>query len=256
MSGEELESMEKLPLSTQLRYFPQKIFQKSVLNSYTQISPKYIRVNFNHKPQMEFSENLSQPLINFSPVPLYYNLSHTEDFSVMALATREIGVDLEKFRPVNEKARLNPKVFSKEERQMIKQDAKSEASCVYFWKLWTLKEAFLKWLGLGLQSNLSILPRLNFIEKQKGVHILQNQTLNLQNPINQINSEKVILLQNQINSSFIVSVCASPFIFSISEGKNSKADFSNFEPANFHKQTLKIEKITPDKIKNFEFTPT
>ncbi|MDA3864490.1 MAG: 4'-phosphopantetheinyl transferase superfamily protein [Deltaproteobacteria bacterium] len=251
LSGEELVSMKKLPPAIQIKYFPQKIFQKYVLNLYTQVPPVNIRVNFQHKPQVEFLECSPEHQTSFSPVPIYYNLSHTEGFSVMALATREIGVDVEKVRPVNKKARLNPEIFSKEELKKLKQEP--ESSDISFWKLWTLKEAYLKWQGLNLQSNISILPQLNFVEKHQGVHILQNHNLNLLNSTGKINPETAFLLQKQINHAFVVSVCSSLDIFTIPNGLNCQQNFSKSEPGNFYRQTLKMEKIFPDKIEIFEF---
>lgn len=83
---------------------------------------------------------------------LFFSLSHSEHHLVCAVADTEIGVDIE---PVST---LRPAVmrrcFTREEQEWIGDDA------TRFSRLWTMKEAYMKWTGSGLSvpANEILLP--------------------------------------------------------------------------------------------------
>ena len=82
--------------------------------------------------------------------PLRFNVSHSDGFALLALTrTGEIGVDLEKRRPIDDIARLARTAFSATEQQeldAVDPGARIEA----FFNGWTRKEAYLKARGDGL----------------------------------------------------------------------------------------------------------
>lgn len=81
---------------------------------------------------------------------LRFNPSHTAGLAVCAVtADREIGVDVESIKPDFATAGIVNHFFAPEEIASLDQ-ATGDARQVRFFQLWTLKEAFLKAVGLGL----------------------------------------------------------------------------------------------------------
>jgi 4'-phosphopantetheinyl transferase len=79
---------------------------------------------------------------------LQFNLSHSEDMAVLAVARElEVGVDVEWIRPVEE--RIAEKFFSPAEQRALA-DLPPEWVTRGFFECWTGKEAFVKARGTGL----------------------------------------------------------------------------------------------------------
>ncbi|MBR6523860.1 MAG: 4'-phosphopantetheinyl transferase superfamily protein [Clostridia bacterium] len=76
---------------------------------------------------------------------VYFNISHSGDKAVCAFGTSEIGVDIEKIRPLCE--RLMDKIALPSERAKI-----SAAKQIV--RLWTRKEALAKCVGEGLGEDI------------------------------------------------------------------------------------------------------
>ena len=79
---------------------------------------------------------------------VFFNLSHSGQMVMCAVSDREVGCDVE------EKAAFDPAlaayVMTKEELRYI-DAAHEEARQDIFYRLWTLKESYMKATGLGLQ---------------------------------------------------------------------------------------------------------
>lgn len=80
---------------------------------------------------------------------LWFNLSHSGDRALVALADREVGVDLEELRTNVEFRRLAIRFFSPLEREAL-EAVPDEGLPLAFFRLWTRKEAYLKACGKGL----------------------------------------------------------------------------------------------------------
>ncbi|MBQ6266383.1 MAG: 4'-phosphopantetheinyl transferase superfamily protein [Clostridia bacterium] len=76
--------------------------------------------------------------------PLRFSLSHSGDLVAMAVSDREIGVDLERLRPVRLDAARRIAVPA--ELDYIGDDPRR------FLQIWTLKEAYFKCIGTGLMG--------------------------------------------------------------------------------------------------------
>jgi 4'-phosphopantetheinyl transferase len=87
-----------------------------------------------------------------SSVPLSFNLSHSGGQAVVAVraGAAAIGVDIESHRPGRRFAALAERYFSSEEVRALSA-VHAEARSERFYDLWTLKEAYLKARGTGLQ---------------------------------------------------------------------------------------------------------
>lgn len=78
-------------------------------------------------------------------LPVRFSVGHSAGTVVCAASEREVGVDLEKIRPVNLKTAL--RFASPEELDYVRSGERA------FFEIWTLKEAFFKCLGTGLTSD-------------------------------------------------------------------------------------------------------
>lgn len=76
---------------------------------------------------------------------VYFNLSHSGDMAVCALSDTEVGVDTERMKKAD--LRLAERFFSPEEYTFIMESADRDRA---FFRLWTLKESFVKAAGVGI----------------------------------------------------------------------------------------------------------
>lgn len=81
--------------------------------------------------------------------PLHFSLSHSEDRAILAISdSLEVGVDLERIRPLDH-LDLAARYFCASELAMIESlPAAKQLSA--FYQIWTVKEAIVKALGVGL----------------------------------------------------------------------------------------------------------
>ncbi len=77
--------------------------------------------------------------------PIYFNWSHSQTYTAVALSENEIGVDIEKLREPDFK--MTKKFCTRREEDFVK-DAET------FFKIWTLKESYLKCIGVGIAGGL------------------------------------------------------------------------------------------------------
>ncbi|MDE6690924.1 MAG: 4'-phosphopantetheinyl transferase superfamily protein [Clostridia bacterium] len=86
-----------------------------------------------------------------SPQGVYFNLSHSGEWTVAAVSDNEIGVDIQQVKPVD--MRLATRFFAEDERRQI--ESAGDGATELFYRLWTVKEAYLKALGTGLNRPLN-----------------------------------------------------------------------------------------------------
>ena len=86
-----------------------------------------------------------------------FNISHSHDVIVMAIADVDIGVDVEKIREVD--AKLKRYVSNDQEYENIKSDED-------FFKVWTSKESLVKAQGTGIDKRPENIPALPFDGKK------------------------------------------------------------------------------------------
>lgn len=100
--------------------------------------------------------------------PLFFNLSHTQNLAALAV-TRScaVGVDVERIKSVDQVRGLAERCFTDEENAYIFQ-GNQEAILWRFFKLWTLKEAYLKAVGCGMSLSLQ---SLNFSPTAVPLHV-------------------------------------------------------------------------------------
>jgi len=87
----------------------------------------------------------------FDRAGLCFSTSHSGDLALIALRTgpSAFAVDIEQVRPLDDAAEIVGRFFSPNERREFFALAPSDRPEA-FWRGWTVKEAFIKALGLGL----------------------------------------------------------------------------------------------------------
>jgi len=83
---------------------------------------------------------------------VHFNISHSGNFVVCAVASVEIGIDVERIRKVN--LRIAERFFSPSEIHDL-MACDEENRIPYFITLWTIKESYLKAIGRGLTQHLN-----------------------------------------------------------------------------------------------------
>lgn len=76
-----------------------------------------------------------------------FSLSHSGNYAMCAVSDREIGCDVQKRRAIHRS--VVQRLFSEEEKRQI--DAGGEEA---FCRIWSLKESYLKMIGMGLNMGL------------------------------------------------------------------------------------------------------
>ena len=77
---------------------------------------------------------------------VFFSLSHSDTLAVCVLYKQEIGLDVQKIKPVSDE--LIKKVTTQTEYDYLMSCGKEERKLLFF-RLWTAKESYLKYLGTG-----------------------------------------------------------------------------------------------------------
>lgn len=82
---------------------------------------------------------------------LQFNVTHSGERGLVAVANRRVGVDLEQLRPVENADGLVERFFGPEEREQYRR-LPVDLKLAGFFRGWTGKEALLKAVGTGIQN--------------------------------------------------------------------------------------------------------
>ena len=78
---------------------------------------------------------------------VHYNLSHAEGITACIVSDYECGIDCEKVRKY--RPNVMKRAFSASERKMVESAPEAEKDLIFF-RLWTLKESYVKAIGSGI----------------------------------------------------------------------------------------------------------
>lgn len=102
-------------------------------------------------PEITLNEH-GKPFLQNLQSPLFFNISHSGDYLVVAFSEQEIGIDIERIaRCRMEVAR---RFYHPVEVEALEK-ADGTARTALFFRLWAIKESFLKYTGTGLSASLS-----------------------------------------------------------------------------------------------------
>lgn len=138
---------------------------------------------------------------------IFFNLSHSENTIMCAVSDMEIGCDTEKITDID--LEIAKRFFCGTEYEMIAKERTDEGKRDMFFRLWTLKESFVKATGLGMA-----LPMNSFC-----IDINKDKILVLQN----VSQEKYYFKEYDINDGYKYAVCGK------SEQFEEKAEFVTFK---------------------------
>lgn len=92
----------------------------------------------------------------------HFNVSHSDEWIVCAFNDSSIGIDVEKIKQIDYK--IAERFFSKQEYEALL-DRESSQRLMFFYDLWTLKESYIKAIGIGLSIPLN---SFSFIFSENG----------------------------------------------------------------------------------------
>ena len=114
--------------------------------------------------QAEFAKNEhGKPYIVGQPI--HYNISHSGQYVVLVTAETDVGVDIQEKRSSRMES-LAKRFFSEEEWQVLSQCQTEEEKKKLFYHIWCRKEAYGKYLGVGLSNHLL---SVNVLAEQVGL---------------------------------------------------------------------------------------
>lgn len=114
-----------------------EILVRSIIYNKYGLTNDYIEYNFS-KHNKPFIGNLKD---------FHFNISHSEDWVILATSRFQIGVDIEKIRTINFK--ISNRFFTNSEHSDL-MSTPINRQLAFFFELWTLKESYLKAIGKGL----------------------------------------------------------------------------------------------------------
>lgn len=117
---------------------------------------------------------------------IHFNISHSDGIAACIAGKRQCGIDCERIREF--RPNILKRVFSEQE-QMYFRNVPDEEKNTAFFRLWTLKEAYIKAIGMGLSFPMS---KAEFLPDDKGF------TANIR---------EYTFRQYIIRGEFVVSVC-------------------------------------------------
>ncbi|BAQ63885.1 4'-phosphopantetheinyl transferase superfamily protein [Geminocystis sp. NIES-3709] len=159
------------------RFLINRAYLRIILAQYLQISPQEILFNYSQKGKPSLN-------IKTNPEKIYFNVSHKYNYTIYAIARKNLGIDLEKIDPQVNIQKIAQRFFCLEEYECLKQ-LNSQDKAKYFFTLWTIKEAYLKSIGEGLSGGLNSIyinllqqklnyQLINYQEKKKLIAILKH----------------------------------------------------------------------------------
>ena len=131
------------------RFLLARALVRSLLGAYVQQAPASLQFTRSPYGKPELVQPAATP-----EQTLKFNLSHTRGLLVLAVtAADEIGVDVESITREAEMLALAERYFAASEVAMLRAADPLQLHELFF-RLWTLKEAYVKARGLGLQLGL------------------------------------------------------------------------------------------------------
>lgn len=116
-------------------------FMRMILGRYLEVAPAQVQFTFGAH---------GKPALADHGRDLRFNLSHTGELALLAVSHgREVGVDIEQVRSLDDAATIAARFFSAAENRAWLA-VPDEQKAVAFFNAWTRKEAFIKALGDGL----------------------------------------------------------------------------------------------------------
>lgn len=114
---------------------------------------------------------------------VFFNISHTANYALIAIANSAIGVDIEYINTDFNYPEILSNIFSKNEMEDLNMSRNKHLT---FYKFWTRKEAIVKAIGKGIDDHLKHIPVTDGVhtissELTDGFHKIKALSFNLNN---------------------------------------------------------------------------
>lgn len=146
LSDEELERLGRFAFPyLQHNYLVTRAMVRTCLSHYVDIPPQEWRFGANDN---------GKPFVLNPGLPLTFNLSHSGERAALAISsTHSVGIDIEQLSRKRDWLGIAQHYFHLTEVEQLMAQPE-EAQCGFFFRLWTLKEAYLKARGTGISTGL------------------------------------------------------------------------------------------------------
>ncbi|OOZ83462.1 hypothetical protein BHL35_00225 [Bacillus cereus] len=142
---------------------------KYIISLYTQTSPSHIEISYTQyrKPYLK-NQNL------------YFNISHSADLVVVALAKKKIGIDIEKIKVLDNYQKIASHFLNNREKGIFYALDTLQQKHLFF-TIWSSKEAVVKALGYGLHFPLQKVNVLQTNEQIVNSILIENSYYTIHN---------------------------------------------------------------------------
>jgi len=130
----------------EMHYLAGRALVRYALTQSAHCNPRHIHIVLGENKKPELAQKSNE-------MPWHFNISHSGDFVVCALANAQIGIDIEMISPTVDYLSIAHAHFSENEASWVA--SKPVGINERFIALWTIKEAYLKALGIGLAIPIS-----------------------------------------------------------------------------------------------------
>lgn len=129
------------------RYVTCRAALRGLIAARLDVSPDEVSFDYGEYGKPKLSESMRGDGLTF-------NVAHSQDLGCIAVGRgEEVGVDVEAIRPLSNLDSMIEKTLTRTERQYVLDLPENERLRTFF-RHWTLKEAFVKAIGMGLQCPL------------------------------------------------------------------------------------------------------
>jgi 4'-phosphopantetheinyl transferase len=127
-------------------YTASHVVVREILARYLRVRAADVQLSINSR---------GKPMISGSDNPIRFNLSHSGDIALCAVAAgHELGIDVERVRPESWNHAVAEQLFTRTELRSLCALPLREQSAAFFC-CWTRKEAFAKATGMALRADLT-----------------------------------------------------------------------------------------------------
>lgn len=141
LSADEIQRANRLLIAEKRqRFIAARVGLRRILSAYTNTPP--------YELSFTYAQHGKPTLTDYDH--LHFNLAHTEDHALVAVALRHVGVDIERIRPLAAMDQMAEMSFSVREREQLATFA-GDAKLAAFFRTWVRKEAFMKAQGEGFK---------------------------------------------------------------------------------------------------------
>ncbi|WP_051271243.1 4'-phosphopantetheinyl transferase family protein [Shimazuella kribbensis] len=132
---------------------------RQLLSSYLACDPQ----------EIQYEKNAyGKPSLSSPSSYVHFNLSHSSQLGALAVSSHPIGVDIEYIHVLDDYVSLTKHFLSEKESKYFR-DLESRDQKTAFYRAWTIKEAYIKAIGMGLsypieQVTMSINERAQLLE--------------------------------------------------------------------------------------------